>query len=425
MLSGNGETPLRPLKILHVVGSVNRGGIETWLCGAVARLPRERYRSEFCTYRFSRGAYAAELERRGCEFHDTPLGSNPAAIVRFAKRFRRLLRERRYDVVHCHGLLLVGFILFLARMEGTPVRIAHAHSTDRKAGRLASAANRLGLWLNRALTRVFATHGVGCSAEAAAALFGSRWRRNPKYEVIHCGIDLRPFEGDLAPEAMRTALGIEPGAMVIGHVGSFSVAKNHRFLIEVAAQALRRCERIVLLLVGDGALRPSIEKACAAQGIAQRTTFVGVSSRVPELMRCAMDVFVMPSLHEGLPLALLEAQAAGLPCLVSDAVSREATIADGAIRFLPLARGAEAWADATLSLLKSASRRRDLLAKMADSDYNAALSAKRLENLYRSAALDAPHQIPHPLQPATCRGMRRAQAGSGAAAAANPRSMTS
>ena len=376
--------PPRPVRVLHVIGSLNRGGIETWLSQAVACIPRERYQFDFCTYRMDRGAYAAELGRRGCEFHNIPLGTSPAALFRFAKRFRKLLREGHYDAVHCHGLLLVGLVMFLAWMEHTPGRIAHAHSTDRKTIGPLSAVNRLGLAPNRVLTRLCSTHGICCSAEAGDALFGGRWRRKPKYKLVHCGIDLTPFgvAGDVHPN--RTALGIDPDAKVIGHVGSFTVAKNQKFLVEVAAEVLRQRQNTVLLLVGDGPLRLSTEKACTALGIRDRVIFTGMSSRVPELMLRAMDIFVMPSLHEGLPLVLLEAQAAGLQCLVSDVVSHEAVISEGAIQFLPLASGAEAWAGAVLSLLKGTTRRADLLAKMADSDYNVAVSARQLEQLYEN-----------------------------------------
>jgi glycosyltransferase involved in cell wall biosynthesis len=374
-----------PTRILHVVGSLNRGGIETWLYQAVARLPRERYRSDFCTYRSERGAYATELEHCGCEFHYIPLGWSPVRMLCFAKRFRRLLREGRYDVVHCHGLLLVGFILYLAWLEKTPVRIAHAHNTDRKTGGMLSAANRLGLLLNRVLARALSTQGVGCSAEAGAALFGGRWQEDTKYRLIHCGIDLKPFQAAKGLNSQRTALGIGPDAKVIGHVGSFSIAKNHRFLVEVAAHVFRRRADVMLLLVGDGALRRLIEQSCADLGIGSRVIFAGVSSCVPELMRSAMDVFVMPSLHEGLPLVLLEAQAAGLPCLVSDVVAHEAMVSDGSIRFMPLSAGLEAWGSAVLSLLASSTERRNLLGGMQDGDFNAVVSAKKLGDLYDAA----------------------------------------
>jgi glycosyltransferase involved in cell wall biosynthesis len=248
-----------------------------------------------------------------------------------------------------------------------------------------SAANRLGIVLSRLLTRASCTHGIGCSSEAGAALFGSRWREDPKYRLIHCGIDLKPFEIYRDPDSVRTALGIAPGARVIGHVGSFSIAKNHRFLLEVTARVLQHRRDILLLLVGDGSLRSAIEKTCAALGIRERVIFAGASSRVPELMRSAMDVFVMPSLHEGLPLVLLEAQAAGLPCLVSDVVSHEAMVSDGTLHFLSLKEGAEVWAGAILSLLESSAPRPNALGQMADSDYNVVISAKRLGDLYDAA----------------------------------------
>jgi glycosyltransferase involved in cell wall biosynthesis len=287
-------------------------------------------------------------------------------------------------------LLLVGFFLFLAWLEKVPVRIAHSHSTDRKTGGVVAAANHLGLALNRALARAFSTQGVGCSAEAGAALFGRHWQKNTKYRLIHCGIDLTPFETVNSLASLRMTLGIEPGAEVIGHVGSFSVVKNHRFLVEVAARVLQKRADAVMLLVGDGELRPVIEKACAELGIRRRVIFAGVSSHVPELMRSAMDVFVMPSFHEGLPLVLLEAQAAGLPCMVSDVVSREAMVSEESIRFLPLSAGPEFWADAIVSLLESPPHRRDLLKLMYNSDFNIVTSADQLLPLYNAARIGCP-----------------------------------
>lgn len=378
--------PARVLKVLHVTGTLHRGGVETWLRHALVRLPRDRYQCDVCTYQFSGGAYAADLERYGCRLHFIPRGSGPRALLRFSREFRRLLRESPYDVVHCHGLLLVGFLLCLAWLERVPVRIGHSHNTDRKTGSvLAMAVNRIGLALNRPLARAFSTHGVGCSAEAEAALFGSRWREKPKYTIIHCGIDLVPFEADSHPDSWREAVGIPPRAKVLGHVSNLSVAKNPLFLVEAAAAVFHRRQDAVLLLVGDGALRLSIAQKCAELGISSRVIFAGVSSHVPELMRSAMDVFVMPSVHEGLPLVLLEAQAAGLPCLVSDSVSREASVVDGAIDFLPLASGPEAWGSAILSRLETSAQRPNSLAALKDTDFNVAVSARRLAALYDAA----------------------------------------
>lgn len=374
----------RPIRILEVQGTLNRGGVETWLRHAVTRLPRDRYQCDFCTYRIERGAYADDLESHGSRLFFIALNFRPVAFLRFCRRFRQLLRTGRYDVVHAHGLLLVGFILFLSRLEKVPARIAHAHST-RNTRNAPASAERPVLALSRFLARRFSTRGVACSAEAALALFGNGWRREAKYQLLHCGIDLAPFERE--PESKGPeALNIPPGVKVIGHAGSFSPAKNHRFLIEVAAIVFRQRPEAALLLAGDGELQPAIEQRCRELGIRSRVFFTGVSRSVPNLMKHAMDVLVMPSLHEGLPLTLLEAQAAGLPCLVSDVVSRETMVAEGALHFLPLSAGAEAWARAVLSLLEAPRVERSLEA-MRQTDFDITVSSRQIGELYDEAGL--------------------------------------
>jgi glycosyltransferase involved in cell wall biosynthesis len=376
----------RRLRVLQVTGSLRRGGVETWLSQALVRLPRERFQCDICNYQFSGGAYAADLEKYGCHLHFIPRGSSPFALFRFSKKFRQLLCEGHYDVVHCHGLPLIGFLMLLAWLERVPVRIGHSHSTDRKTGgTLMRLLNRIGLALNRPLARLCSTQGVGCSAEALAAVFGKRWQEHSKYSIIHCGIDLAPFEAKAECTSWREALGIPPTAKVIGHVSNFSVAKNPFFLAEVAASVFRRRQDVVLLLVGDGALRSSVEKQCADIGITSHVIFAGVSSHIPELMCSAMDVFVLPSVYEGLPLVLLEAQAAGLPCVVSDVVSREAQVVDGAIQFLPLAAGPDVWGNAVLSKLETSAQRPYPLQVMKDTDFNVVVSARRLADLYDAA----------------------------------------
>jgi glycosyltransferase involved in cell wall biosynthesis len=376
----------RPLKILHVTGTLSRGGIETWLSHVLVRLPRDRYQCDVCTYRFSGGAYAAELQQHGCRLHFIPRGSKPWELLRFSREFRRLLREGQYQAVHCHGLMLLGSLLFLAWLERVPVRIGHSHGTNRKiGGALVRTLSRIGLALNRPMARAFSTHGIGCSAEAEVAVFGKRWQEKSKYSIIHCGIDLTPFEAEINRASWRETLGIPKDARVIGHVSNFGVAKNPRFLVEVAASILGRRQDVVLLLVGDGALRPAVEQKCTDLGIRSRVIFAGISPHVPDLMRSAMDMFLMPSLYEGLPLVLLEAQAAGLPCLVSDTVSREAAVIDGAVQFLPLAIGPEAWGNFALSLLESSPPSANPVEVMKTADFNIDVSASRLADLYDAA----------------------------------------
>lgn len=377
--------PKRPLRILHVTATLNRGGIETWLRHALVRLPGRKYQFDICTYEYERGAYAADLERAGCKIHFVPRGSGPFALLRFASGMRHLLRNGSYDAAHCHGLLFVGFLLLIARISGIRARIGHAHSTDRRTeSRLKMALTRIALAINRSVCATFATHAIGCSDEAGASLFGPHWRQNPAHSIIHCGIDLVPFGHESESISTRKQLGIPPNAKVIGHVSNFSIAKNPFFLAEVAAEVFRRSDEAMLLLVGDGPLRTAAERRCTELGISERVIFTGSTSRVPTLLRC-MDIFVMPSLHEGLPLALLEAQASALPCLVSDGVSRESEVTDGSLRFLPLSLGHSAWADAVLEMTCRPARQTHVLNAMKESDFNIEVSAAKLADLYDRA----------------------------------------
>ena len=264
-----------PARILHVVGSLNRGGIETWLQQAVRLLPRG-YRSDFCTYRFPRGAFADCLERHGCRFYHIPLGSTAISFIRFVRALRGLLRTNRYDVVHSHGLLLVGLILLIARLERVPVRIAHSHSTgsDGPSGIL----GRVMLFTARLAAGRCATVGVGCSREAVTAMFGARRGLSRKHGVLHCGIDLAPFRAASSATKLREDLGVGAQAKVLGLVANFTPPKNHRFLVSVFAEVVKRDDSPYLVLVGDGPLRREVEQQVQLLGLSRRVIFTGQSS---------------------------------------------------------------------------------------------------------------------------------------------------
>jgi len=195
------------------------------------------------------------------------------------------------------------------------------------------------------MIRRYATHGLAVSREAAAALFGAAWRNEARYRLLFCGIDLTPFQAKVDPMAVRDDLAVPRDAFVIGHVGRFVSVKNHAFLIEIVAELVKTVPNVHLLLIGDGELLPAIEQQAARAGLAGRVTFAGARSEVPRLMR-AMDVFAFPSHFEGLGLALVEAQAAGVPCIASDVIPEEADLIPQLIQRLSLAQSASVWAEA-------------------------------------------------------------------------------
>nr|MCU0513015.1 glycosyltransferase [Anaerolineae bacterium] len=222
----------------------------------------------------------------------------------------------------------------------------------------------------------------------AGSLFGPDWRKDPRWRVFYCAIDLKPFKTRPASfAALKASLGLPAEAFVVGHVGRFFEQKNHRFLIDIAAEAARRDPQVYFLLVGDGPLRPEIEQRVAAAGLAGRVIFTGVRQDVPQLMQM-MDVFLLPSLYEGLALVTIEAQAAGMPMLLSDTITPETQIVAGLPHFMALTQPATAWAEKLLSLRAAPLpvSREQALATVLDSPFNIEVSVKDLEQVYRGDA---------------------------------------
>jgi len=370
------------IKVLQFVGCMDYGGIETWLMHVWRHIDRTKFQFDFCYTKPQPGAYAPEIQALGGRMVACRLNQrNPFG---FARRFRALLREGQYSVVHSHVHHFSGFVIRLAHRAGVPMRIAHSHNTsDGKA----STPPRL---LYRALMshwiRKYATYGLAASAPAAAALFGPDWQSDPRFRVLYCGIDLEPFRQEVSREAVRQELGIPKDAPVVGHVGRFTPQKNHAFLLQIAAEVVKMRPDVRFLLVGDGPLRPQIEARARELGIAGNAIFTGVRSDVPRLMLGAMDAFIFPSLWEGLGLVVVEAQAAGLPCIVSEWVPAEATVLPEGVERVPLSGGQGQWVLALVQALEHRELDRgastDLVAASA---FSIVRSAHALEELYRNA----------------------------------------
>ena len=337
----------KPIRILQVVGGMNRGGVETWLMHILRRIDRERFKMDFLVHITKQCAYDEEILALGsrivpCQNHRRPWS--------YARNFKRILSEYGpYDVVHCHVHHYTGFILRLANQQCVPIRIAHSHADPPSLYSDIGLLRRKYLSLMKRWISKYATIGIGCSQQAAVALFGPNWSRDPRRQVLYCSIDLTGFYEPVDSFGVRNELGIPVGALVIGHVGRFQEEKNHSFLLEIAAELAKQRPEIHLLMVGDGPLRPDIEQKAAQLGLIDKVVFAGVRSDVPRLIMGAMDIFLFPSLHEGLPLVLMEAQAAGKPCFISDSVPREADIIPSLVNRLSLEQNATRWTEAIIA----------------------------------------------------------------------------
>lgn len=312
------------IRVLHVVGSMNRGGAETWLMHVLRHIDRDRFQMDFLVHSAEQGAYDEEIRSLGGNLRVCPYTKNPLA---YARALHGVLNKYGpYDVIHSHVQHFAGLIMPIAKYAGIPKRIAHSHSDTSYMHANASPVRELYYLLSELLIRTFATDGLAVSHNAGSALFGRQLRRDDRFRVFYGGIDLTPFHPKAAHTCLRAEMGIPEEGFVVGHVGRFDHEKNHKFIVEIASFVNERDASIYFLLVGDGALRHDIETAVAEARLTDRIIFAGPRSDVPQLMMTAMDIFLLPSLFEGLPLVLLEAQAAGLTALVSNVVSPEVEI---------------------------------------------------------------------------------------------------
>jgi len=372
----------RSIKILHCVGTLDPGGIETWLLHVLRSIDRDQFQFDFCILGNRAGLYAEEIEQLGAKVIRCSLAKN---YWSFGTRFKRILKERQYHVVHSHVHLFSGVLLRWARSSGVPIRIAHSHTNyDEYADRTLRRQYRdlMLRWIQQ-----HSTHGLAASDTAADDLFTKSWPKDDRFKVLHCGIDLSLFQDNVHRAQLRNELGMPLNAPVVGHVGRFIKVKNHRFLVEVAAKILKMRSDIHFLFVGDGPLRVEIETQSRTAGISNNVHFAGTRTDIPHLMRACMDTFIFPSLWEGLGLVVIEAQAAGLPCVVSDAANVETSIFHDQMIRLPLSQGTQEWAKKTIEALSLRPVASQLATQiLAQTDFCIHKSTAQLARLYANEA---------------------------------------
>ncbi len=375
------STKQRPIRILHVVGGMNRGGIETWLMHVLRHIDRDRFQMDFLVHTDQPCPYDDEVRSLGSKIIPC---LDPAKPWLYGRNFKQILREYGpYDIVHSHVHHFSGYVLRLAKQAGIVVRIAQSHNDTSSVQTKAGWKQRLYLSLTEWWVNRYATIGLGVSYKAAASLFGSAWSTDPRRQILYYGIDLNPFKSPIDSVAIRTELGLPADAFAIGHVGRFTEQKNHLFLLEIVAEIAKQEPRMHLLMIGDGSLRSEIEQKVIQLGLTDRIIFTGLRPDVPQLMVGAMDVFLLPSLHEGLPLVLLEAQAAGLPCIFSDVITEEVDIVNNLVRRISLSRSASAWAKEVLAARGNSSvSKLDALQILEKSPFCIEMSVKNLKKIY-------------------------------------------
>lgn len=361
------------IRVLHMIASLDVGGSQTMMMNIYRNIDRSKIQFDFVIDRPKETYFAPEIRELGGRVYTMPTfhGTNAGEIKRDWNNF--FYTHPEYRILHSHVRSYASLYLPVARQHGVKT-IIHSHSTSTGGGVKGAVKSVMQMPL-----RYQADVLMACSVEAGVWLFGKRACESDRFVLLPNGIDVRRFV--LNPEKRqqyRQELGLE-GRWVIGNVGRFYDVKNHSFLLDAFQKVHEREKDAVLLLVGVGPLQQEMAQKAVELGVADHVIMTGNRDDVPELLG-AMDVFAFPSLWEGLPMTVVEAQAAGLPCVLSDTITRDVDVSP-LVRYLPLG-DPDRWADAMLERRP----RLDAAKNIVKAGFDIRTSAKRLSALYTELA---------------------------------------
>lgn len=370
-----------PIRVLYVNGGImDLGGISMYMMNYYRHMDRSKVQIDFVVHGFERGVFDDEIREMGGKIYNVPVKSKN--LLGNIKALRKILKSGQYKIVHSHMDAMSTLVLMEAKMAGIPVRIAHSHSTDHLT------KNKVKYLLNeiaRNQIKRYATHLLACSEAAGRWLFGDEAVQSGRVKVIKNAIDVSRYKFNAEKRnKLREELNCQNN-FVVGHVGGFNYQKNHIFLLEVFAKLVKKLPNAKLVLVGDGHLRDQINNKIVELGLRNHVILLGYQSHVNDLLN-AFDIFVLPSLFEGLPVSAIEAQANGLRCYLSDTISKEVAVTNK-IKFISI-KNEDEWVEHIIRdyQLEKGLNRTINEAEFINAGYDITVAARNLCDLYISLA---------------------------------------
>jgi len=377
-------------RVLHLITSFNRGGIETWLISMLREIPRGKYQMDVCCKGTDIGPLASLAEQAGAKVISCPLGP---AHIGFAAKLQRILKEGKYDILHNHLEAYSGFPVWVAHQVKVPV-ITSFHNSHFEAQ---TSLTRLPII--RQIRSVYSVISIayalrnsrlvtGCSQGVINSLDPDGKKLQTRSRVLYYGVNIPDLATPEECAQLRKEFGWEPDTPIILHVGRLIEQKNHLGLLSVFQQILQQVPTAKLLLVGKGPLEQMIEKSINQRGLSHAVRLLGARDDVPSLMsKC--DIFLLPSIHEGLGVVVLEANASGLPVIGSRVTGLTEAVRDGETGILKEVGDIEGMAASAIALIKDfsyAQQMKNSGLTWIKEKFSTEVSAKRLLDIYDSLA---------------------------------------
>lgn len=359
-----------PIRVLHILQRMEAGGTQALLMNIYRKIDRTKVQFDFLVVYKEKQFYDEEIEKMGGHVYKLSFRED-LNLLKFQKDLSNFFRRHHeYKIVHCHAYTIGYFCLKAAKKAGIPVRIAHSHNNET----VHDIKYFPKLFMQRLFTKN-ATDLFACSEEAGKYLF-----KDKPFQVLKNAIDSKNFIADTnIREKIRKELELED-KFVVGHVGRLHPQKNHEFLIDVFAEIKKKKMDAELILVGTGPLEEKVKDKVAEKRLSDCVHFLGNRKDMNRIYQ-AMDVFVFPSLFEGLGIVAIEAQAVGIPIVCSEGLPPETDITPIYQKKM-LSEGAEKWADAALEMAKNSKAHTNMQQYVIDAGFDMDVTAKYMENYY-------------------------------------------
>lgn len=363
---------MEPIRVLQCFTIMNRGGAETMIMNYYRNINRSKVQFDFLVHREEKGAYEDEIEALGGKIYRMH-SIYPRNFATYKKEIREFLNEHKeYRIIHGNFSELGYFLYKEAHKQGISTIICHAHNYST----VIDAKSIFRFYWKHAM-RPYITHRFACSKVAAKWLFGKSGSQN--FIMMNNAIDSKNFMyNNEKSKVLRKEMGIE-NKFVIGHVGRFNIQKNHEFIIRVFDEIKKRNEDSVLVLVGEGELEGKIKEIVKSLNLTESVIFLGSRDDINNIMQ-VFDIFLFPSIFEGLGVVLIEAQAAGIKCFTSTAVPKEAKVSK-LLSYLSLNEGPVYWSNEILKY-KNGYKKYDTSNEIIENNFDIVKNAKWLEEFY-------------------------------------------
>ena len=371
------------IRVLQVFTSMGRGGAESMIMNYYRKIDRNKVQFDFLVHRTNRAAFDDEIEQLGGKIYRlSPI--NPLFPKKYYEELRDLFsNNNQYSIIHSHLNTFSTFPLKIAQEFNIPTRIAHAHiamnpisirtAFKNKANSIDTIKKIIKLQLRRRIHK-YSTHNFSCGEKAGKWLFGAV----KNVYIMNNAIDSEKFTYDsVRSKKLKKEFKLD-NSIVLGHIGRFTYQKNHKYLLTIFAEILKNNLNYKLVFIGDGPLQDRIKEEANNLGISNNILFLGVRTDIPDLLQM-IDIFIFPSFYEGLPVTLIEAQAAGLKILASDAITQEVALTTN-ISFLPIHTNPKTWADKIIEL--GTVQKKNEIELIKKGNYDILENTRKIEHFY-------------------------------------------